>query len=216
MTIGLGAAQQRREKMDQTGRRVAGKTHPGEGPRRSYMCIPLLSIVWVLVLCVLGSTIAFASPPSDAFRFFHDADGRLKGAINPEGDTAVYNWDAAGNLLSISRHASSKLSVVQLIPQRGEVGATVTIEGTGFSTTPASNTVKFNGTTATVSAASATSLTVKVPTGATTGSVTVTVGEEGAVTSPESFTVAESSAPRISSISPTLAVAGEEVTVSGS
>jgi YD repeat-containing protein len=178
--------------------------------------VALAISVSVASICMLGPAAALSSPPSNAFRFVHDADGRLKAAIDPEGDTAVYSWDAAGNLLSISRHASSKLSVVQLNPGRGEVGATVTIEGTGFSTTPASNTVKFNGTTATVSAAIATSLTVKVPGGATTGSVTVSTPEEGPVTSAESFTVAESSAPNISSISPTVAAAGEEVTLSGS
>jgi RHS repeat-associated protein len=170
----------------------------------------------VLMVGMLTPSAALSTPPSNAFRYFHDADGRLKAAINPEGDTAVYNWDAAGNLLSISRHASSTLSVVQLSPARGEVGATVTIEGTGFSTTPASNTVKFNGTAASVSAASATSLTVKVPVGATTGSVTVSTPSEGPVTSTQEFTVAESSAPHISSISPTVAVAEEEITISGS
>jgi YD repeat-containing protein len=169
-----------------------------------------------LLVGLLGPASALSSPPSNAFRFVHDVDGRLRAAINPEGDTAVYGWDAAGNLLSISRHASSALSVVQFNPARGEVGATVTIEGTGFSTTPASNTVKFNGTAASVGAASATSLTVKVPAGATTGSVTVSTAGEGPVSSAETFTVAESSAPHISSISPTMAATGEEVTVSGS
>jgi RHS repeat-associated protein len=202
--------------MDQAGRDAAGKSELKDGRPRAFWRLYRLSTIVLVLLCTLSSTSALASPPSNAFRFFHDPDGRLSAAIDPEGSTAIYNWDAAGNLLSISSHASSKLSIVQLSPQRGEVGATVTIEGTGFSATPASNTVKFNGTTATVSAASATSLTVKVPSGASSGSVTVTVGEEGPVTSPESFTVAESSAPKISSISPTLAAAGEEITVSGS
>ncbi|HEX3174788.1 MAG TPA: DUF6531 domain-containing protein, partial [Solirubrobacterales bacterium] len=174
----------------------------------------------VLALLLVGGSVmptsTLASPPGNAFRFFHDADGRLKAAIDPEGDTAVYGWDAAGNLLSISRHASSKLSVIQMRPAKGDVGATVMIEGTGFSAIPASNTVKFNGTAATVSAATSTSLTTKVPVGATTGSVTVSTAEEGPVASPESFTVAESSAPHISTLSSSVAVAEEEITASGS
>jgi uncharacterized protein (TIGR03437 family) len=48
--------------------------------------------------------------------------------------------------------------------------------------------VKFNGVTATVSEASATSLTVIVPEGATTGKVSVTVDEKTG-TSSDSFTV---------------------------
>ena len=189
------------------------------GGRGLYLrSIGLLALVAsaALLVAMVAPVAALSSPPSNAFRYFHDADGRLKAAIDPEGDTAVYNWDAAGNLLSISRHASAKLSIVQLSPQRGEVGATVTIEGTGFSSTPASDTVKFDGTEATVSAASSTSLTVKVPTGATTGTVSVAVGEEGPVASPESFTVTESLAPTVSSILPVIALSGEEVTVSGS
>ncbi len=160
--------------------------------------------------------VALASPPSNAFRFVHDADGRLKAAIDPEGDTAVYSWDAAGNLESIARQASSKLSIVQITPSRGEAGDTVLIEGTGFSETPGSNVVKFNGKAATVNAATPFSLEVKVPAEASTGAVTVAAGEEGPVSSPGAFTVVESPAPHISSISPTLAVAGEEITVSGS
>jgi RHS repeat-associated protein len=173
----------------------------------------------VLVILCLGLLTPFpahSDPPANAFRFLHDADGRLKAAIDPEIDAAVYSWDAAGNLLSISRQASSKLSIIQLSPAHGEVGATVRVEGTGFSTTPASNTVKFNGTAATVSTASATALTVKVPSGVTTGPVTVAVGEEAPVASPESFTVTASTAPSISSLSPSVAASGEEVTISGS
>ena len=176
----------------------------------------VLPVLGLLLLLLLGSSGASASPPGSAFRFLHDPDGRLKAAVDPEGSTAVYNWDPAGNLLSISRHASTKLAIVQLSPARGEVGGIVMIEGTGFSTTPSSNAVKFNGTAATVTAASATSLTAKVPSGATTGPVTIAIGEEGPVTSPESFTVVEASVPQVSSISPTIAAAGEEVTISGS
>jgi RHS repeat-associated protein len=163
----------------------------------------------------IGAGSAMASPPANAFRFFHDADGRLKAAIDPEGETAVYNWDEAGNLSSISRASSTKLSIVQLSPSSGEVGQTIKIAGTGFSSKAESNTVKFNGTAATVVAATSWLLTVKVPEGATSGSVTVaTEGEP--VTSPEKFTVSTSAKPSISSISQTVAASGEEMTISGS
>jgi RHS repeat-associated protein len=168
-----------------------------------------------LFLGVVGPVPAIASPPANAFRFVHDADGRLKAAIDPEGETAVYGWDAAGNLSSISRSSSTKLSIVQLSPSSGEVGQTIKIAGTGFSSKPESNTVKFNGTAATVEAATPWLLTVKVPEGATSGSVTVATSGEP-VTSPEKFTVATSSKPSISSLSPTIAASGEEVTISGS
>ena len=75
-------------------------------------------------------------------------------------------------------------------PTSGKVGQTVTINGTDFSTTPGENTVSFNGTQATVTASSATSITTSVPVGATTGDVTVTVdGESNGIL----FTVVTSS-----------------------
>ncbi|HSS05220.1 MAG TPA: IPT/TIG domain-containing protein, partial [Solirubrobacterales bacterium] len=158
--------------------------------------------------------LALVSPAATTFRFIHDADGRLRAAFDPEGEAAFYGWDANGNLTSISRGSSSKLSIVKLSPPRGAVGETVKIKGTGFSTTPASNTVKFNGTAATVEAATQWSLTVKVPVGATSGSVTVATSGEP-VTSPETFTVTTGK-PSISELSLNIAAIGEEVTISGS
>lgn len=54
-------------------------------------------------------------------------------------------------------------------PTSGVVGTTVTITGTNF----ASPTVSFNGTAATVTAATSTSITTTVPSGATTGTISV-------------------------------------------
>jgi gliding motility-associated-like protein len=61
-------------------------------------------------------------------------------------------------------------------PSSGSVGNTVVITGTNFSTTPANNVVKFfNNRTAVVTASTATSITTTVPTGSTTGKISVTV-----------------------------------------
>src|SRR6188768_158830 len=176
----------------------------------------LLLVCVMVVIGIANPAPGVASPPENAFRFVHDADGRLKAAVDPAGETAVYSWDTAGNLSAISRGLSSKLSIIQLSPAKGAVGDVIKIVGTGFSSTPGSNTVKFNGTAATATEASPWSLTVKVPTGATSGSVTVSTKTEGPVTSPETFTVSASSKPSISGISPTVAATGDEVTISGS
>ncbi|HMK20507.1 MAG TPA: IPT/TIG domain-containing protein [Chitinophagaceae bacterium] len=61
-------------------------------------------------------------------------------------------------------------------PTSGPVGASVTITGTNFSTTPANNIVFFGAVKANVTTASATSLTVTVPAGVTQHPITVTVG----------------------------------------
>ncbi|TKB64866.1 MAG: hypothetical protein E8D47_10795, partial [Nitrospira sp.] len=94
------------------------------------------------------------------------------------------------------------------------VGTTVTIYGTGFSATPASNVVKFNGTTTTVLTASTTVLTANVPVGATTGTISVTVAGTTA-TSAAIFTVGTGSAPTLASFSPAVAGYGATVTLTG-
>ena len=66
--------------------------------------------------------------------------------------------------------------ITSLLPVSGPVGTPVTITGTNFGTTQGTSTVKFNGTTATPTSWTNTSITAPVPTGATTGNVTVTVG----------------------------------------
>ena len=79
--------------------------------------------------------------------------------------------------------------VTNFTPTEGGEGSEVMITGENFSTTPTENTVTFGGdVTATPSAATATSLTVQVPSGARTGPIKVTVdGHTG--TSAATFTV---------------------------
>src|SRR5439155_7262435 len=95
--------------------------------------------------------------------YFYDPLSRLKAVVNPLGEAANYSYDAVGNLLSISRYDSSQVSIVEFTPQRGSVGTTVTMYGTGYSTTPSQNTVTFNGVAATVTSATITQITTSVP-----------------------------------------------------
>lgn len=71
---------------------------------------------------------------------------------------------------------TSVVTVASLSVTVGDVGTSVLIKGTGFESTIASNSVQFNGVTATVTAATPGTLTTTVPLGATTGKVTVKVG----------------------------------------
>lgn len=72
--------------------------------------------------------------------------------------------------------AFAQPAITSFSPTSGPVGTTVTITGTGFSSVAANNVVRFGATKAVVTAASATSLTVTVPAGATYEQVTVTTG----------------------------------------
>ena len=139
----------------------------------------------------------------NSVQYVYDAVGRLTQVIDPSGNTATYNYDAVGNLLSITRSTTSpsSLAIFSFSPAQGSVGQTVVIQGQNFSTTPSSNTVKFNGTASAVTAATANSLTTTVPAGATTGTISVTVGSTTA-NSPSNFTVL--AVPVITSISPAL------------
>ncbi len=168
-------------------------------------------IALTLILMVASAAASAQTP----IQYMYDEVGRLIAVIDPAGDTAVYHYDAVGNVLSIDRHASTAVSVISFSPGTGPVGTTVTIAGTGFSATPSLNTVTFNGTTATVTSATATNLVVTVPSGATTG----TIGEtspSGSATSASSFTVASVvGQPTITSFSPTIGVNGTTLTISG-
>ena len=94
----------------------------------------------------------------------------------------------------------------------GAPGASVTITGTNFGGPQASGTVTFNGTSATVTAWSATSIVAVVPATATSGNVVVAAA--GVSSNGVSFTVVPP--PTITGISPTSASIGAPVTISGS
>ena len=169
---------------------------------------------WPALLITL--LMAFAARPAHGqVRYVYDDAGRLVGVIDPTGASATYVYDAVGNLLSISR-STSAVQILSFSPPVGPVGTTVTISGTGFSTTPGNNTVTFNGTSATVTSATANQLVTTVPSGASTGAIAAT-SPSGSATSSGSFTVTSGgpAPPTITSFTPTTGAAGTSVSVSG-
>ena len=89
--------------------------------------------------------------------------------------------------------------------------AIITLTGTNFGAPQGASTVTFNGTVATATAWSNTSITTSVPYQATTGNLVVTVNGQSSNGVP--FTVEPS--PSISGINPTSGPAGTMVTISG-
>ena len=116
-------------------------------------------------------------------------------------------------LLRVGQSLAWSPTISSLSPTSGAVGATVTITGTNFGSPQGTSTVKFNGTAAaTATNWTTTSITVTVPSGATTGNVVVTVS--GVASNGKSFTVV--SAPSITSLSITTGAVGATVTITGS
>jgi len=84
-------------------------------------------------------------------------------------------------------------SIASLNPASGVVGTSVTIAGANFGATQGTSTVKFGGTTASVTSWTVASIIATVPAGAATGNVVVTVG--GVASNGVSFTVTADTTP---------------------
>ena len=111
-----------------------------------------------------------------------------------------------------SSGAGAPPSITSVSPSAGPVGTAVTITGTNFGSTQGTSTIAFNGTVATATSWSASSIVAPVPVGATTGNVVVTVG--GQASNSDGFTVTPPS-PTITSVSPSSGPVGTVVTVTG-
>ncbi len=182
--------------------RVSQKT---PWPRR-ILGLFLLSLVLVAVV-------------AQAATYVYDSNGRVRAVTSTTGASSQFVYDKLGNILSVQSVPAGQLAIFAFTPSRGPLGLTgVTINGQGFSATPASNTVKFNGSiAATVTSATTTQLVVTVPSSATTGPISVTVGTS-TVTSADTFTVTTDDGglpPTVTSFTPTLANSGSSVTVTG-
>lgn len=144
------------------------------------------SVAWTLPLCSLAPVAAHAG---DLTHIYDDL-GRLTATIDPAssdplGGVAVYAYDAVGNVLSLTRQPASQLSVIEFAPKCGSAGTQLTVWGTGYSSTPAQNTVTVGGTAASVNSASPTKLVISTPSGAS-GPIVVTT-PTGSTTSSQSF-----------------------------
>lgn len=102
--------------------------------------------------------------------------------------------------------------ISSFLPARGAVGATVVINGSNFSSVASENVVRFNGVQANITSALSTQLTVVVPTGATTGVISVTAAGV-TVNSTSNFTVMAT--PVITGLSPAAAAVAAEVVING-
>jgi YD repeat-containing protein len=184
------------------------------GAIRARVAIVLALVLALEVVLDHPGRPAIATGP-DGVTYVHDAAGRLIAAIDPLTDAALYSYDEVGNLTSITRRPASQVSVLQFTPSKGPPGTDVTIYGSGYSTDPAQDAVSFNGTNTLVLTATPTKIVARVPTGATTGPITVT-SPGGSATSQAQFTVGTASAPTVSGVDRTVLAPDDSLTISGS
>jgi len=168
------------------------------------------------VIAVLASIFMCAGIAHAAgANYVYDELGRLVQVIAGDGSSTQYAYDAAGNITAVKADTVNTLAISSFTPTSGGAGTDVTVFGSGFSPTAASNTVTINNVAATVTSASASQLKLTVPASATTGLITVS-NANGSVTSTQAFTVGSTlSAPTITSFTPTIGAAGTAVTING-
>lgn len=176
----------------------------------SRILLLVISVITAVALCN-SAWKAAGSLAGEAHYAYDDLD-RLSTVIDDAGNTAIYNYDAVGNLVSIDRFTpgASGIGIYALLPGKAAVGSQVKIQGYGFDPTPANNTVTFNATAASVVSSTAYAIIATVPASATTGTVSVT-NTNGSANSPQAFTVL--GAPTITSVTPSSVAQGTQRTI---
>jgi regulation of enolase protein 1 (concanavalin A-like superfamily) len=108
-------------------------------------------------------------------------------AVSADTNTSLAT--ATFDNVSISSAAAPAPNISGISPTTGPVGTQVIITGTGFGTTRGASAVSLNGTPVTINSWSATSITITLPSGATSGPMVVTVAPSMTNSNPVTFTV---------------------------
>jgi YD repeat-containing protein len=172
----------------------------------------LTVVACVLMLGIWAPTLAVA----DQAQYFYDPLGRLVGVVDGQGNLATYQYDAVGNLLSISRGAATAPTITSISPTTFVQGQAtpVTITGTGLllgTLNIANPDVIISGRSQTDTTITAT-FTVLNPT--TSGQTAVTVQAPGGMASVP-VSIAPQPTPIITQLSPTTGPPNTVVTITG-
>jgi plastocyanin len=146
---------------------------------------------------------------TDASPFTHD--GLLAGVENYFGLPLLAGAATAAPLPIPPPTSSAGPNITGFEPQTGKPGDQVTIRGNGFTD---AFSVRFNGEAAAFSVSDDGTVAATVPTGATSGPITVSTSA-GTATSAGSFTVISPPAPTVSGFDPTAGAAGTSVSITG-
>jgi len=172
-------------------------------------CGPVGTVVTISGTGFTGATsVKFATTSAS---FTVNSDTQITASV-PKGATtgtiSVTTPDGTG-VSNVDFSIPCPPTITSFSPTSGAVGTSVTINGTNFT---GATSVKFATTSASFTVNSNTQITATVPSGATTGRISVTT-PAGTATSSGTFTVA--GAPTISSLRPTSGAVGTSVTING-
>jgi YD repeat-containing protein len=110
-----------------------------------------LGALLVLAAYVFAPTVGLAQT-AITFQYFYDETGQLTRAVDSTGIVIEWVYDAVGNILEVKRAGvtAGQLTIFDVSPSHGGSGMLATIQGQGFDTTAAGNSVLFNGSQAQV------------------------------------------------------------------
>src|SRR5262245_37118756 len=103
--------------------------------------------------------------------YVYDENGRLRVVISTTGEAVAYEYDPAGNPTAVRRYTANDFVILDFSPKSGAADDPVRIVGVGF--VPTSNSVQFNGVSATIVSWSPNEIVAKVPDSAMTGPIKV-------------------------------------------
>jgi IPT/TIG domain len=163
-----------------------------------------------------ASSVTFNGTPDTTFVFNSSTDITAHvpagATTGPIAVTTPNGTGTSATNFTVTTGGGGAPTVTSFLPTSGPVGTHVTINGTNFTGVTS---VQFNGVAATSYTVNSTvRITATVPTGATTGPISVSNGG-GTGTSSGSFMVTTASGPRITSFSPTFGRTGGRVVITG-
>lgn len=174
------------------------------------------SVYWLSMSCLMftlgigPSSLALAQT-----NYIYDANGRLVGVTSASTQSVRYVYDDNGNRVRTDNMPATQLALFSFSPEHGAPGSSVTLSGQGFGSTTNANVVQFHGVVASVLSSTPSTLQVIVPSGTSSGPISITSG--GAeVVSDMPFAIDDTGLPpTLSSISPSLGAPGTVVTIVG-
>ncbi|CAJ5372094.1 IPT/TIG domain protein [Burkholderia pseudomallei] len=198
------------------GRRVVEGGRDGSSARERlrrrldrWFCVNLFGLLGLMLL-------AGGPAHAQSTSYVYDANGRVVAVTANNSISMQYGYNTLGQAGQASTPLSAgQLAIFSFMPAHGEAGTQVRLQGQGFDSNAANDTVSFNGTPATVLSSTSTQLVASVPSGATTGPITVTAGGHTA-NSTTPFTIDDTGVPpNITQVSPLAVSIGNTLTVTG-